>query len=91
MSECKTSLIPLSHNLHTLPPCSLNAFSDISDADITVVFQCLVGSFTYLVICTCLDLTYMAMALGQYNSSPTCYDPWVSVDMVGPGSISFCL
>jgi hypothetical protein len=66
MLECKTSLIPLSHNLNTLPPCLPNACPDISDADITVVFQCLVGSLTYFAICMHPDLAYTAMALEQY-------------------------
>jgi hypothetical protein len=71
MTECKTSLVPISHNLSNLPPCSPNACLDISDADITVAHQCLVGSLTYLAICTCPDLAYAAMALGQFNASPT--------------------
>ena len=71
MTECKTSLVPLSHSLSNLPPCSPNACPDIPNADITVAFQRLVGSLTYLAICTRPDLAYATMALGQYNSSPT--------------------
>jgi hypothetical protein len=71
MIDCKTSLVPLSCNLNDLPPCSPNACQDISDADITVTYQRLVGSITYLAICTRPDLAYTAMALGQYNASPT--------------------
>jgi Reverse transcriptase (RNA-dependent DNA polymerase) len=71
MLECKTLPVPLSHNLSNLPPCSPNACPDISDADITVAYQRLVGSLTYLAICTRPDLAYTAMALGQHNASPT--------------------
>jgi Reverse transcriptase (RNA-dependent DNA polymerase) len=71
MTECKTSLVPLPHNFSNLPPCSPNACPDIPDADITVAYQRLVGSLTYLAICTRPDLAYAAMALGQFNASPT--------------------
>ena len=71
MSECKVSSTPLPHNFTQLPPCSPNACPDISDADITLAYQRLVGSLTYLAICTWPDLVYTAMALGQYNASPT--------------------
>jgi hypothetical protein len=71
MMDCKTSLVPLSHNLSKLPPCSPNACPDIPNADITLAYQRLVGSITYLAICTHPDLAYSAMALGQYNASPT--------------------
>ena len=71
MLDCKTSLVPLPHNLNSLPPCSPNACPDIPDADITLSYQCLVGSITYLAICTCLDLAYCTMALGQHNASLT--------------------
>lgn len=34
-------------------------------------FQRLVSSLIYLAICTRPDIAYVAMALGQYNASPT--------------------
>ena len=71
MLDCKTSPVPLSQNLHNLPPCSPNACPDIPDTDITLAYQRLVGSLTYLAICTRPDLAFTAMALGQYNASPT--------------------
>ena len=71
MTTCKTASVPLPHNLNNLPPCSPNACPDIPDPDITVAYQRLVGSLTYLAVCTRPDLAYAAMALGQYNASPS--------------------
>jgi hypothetical protein len=52
MLDCKTLSIPLTCNLNNLPPCLPNACSDIPDSEITLAYQCLVGSLTYLAICT---------------------------------------
>ena len=71
LKDCKPANVPLSHNLHNLPPCSPNACPEIPDDDITVSYQRLVGSITYLAICTRPDLAYAAMSLGQYNAFPT--------------------
>jgi hypothetical protein len=71
MKDCKHSNIPLSHNPNNLPPSAPNACSDIPDHDITLSFQRLIGSITYLAICTRPDLAYAAMSLGQFNASPT--------------------
>jgi hypothetical protein len=71
MIDCKTSSIPLHHNPSNLPPPSPNACSDIPDDKLTLSYQRLVGSITYLAICTRPDLAYAAMALGQFNSAPT--------------------
>jgi len=52
-----------------VPP---NALPDINnDDDLKLHFQCLVRSLIYLAVCTHLDIAYVAMALGQYNTSPT--------------------
>ena len=71
LHDCKTSNTPLQHNLSTLPPCSLNACSDIPDKKITISYQRRVSSLTYLAICTHPDIAYVAMALRQFNASPT--------------------
>lgn len=71
IQECKTSNIPLQHNPNSLPPPSLNACGDIPDNKILSSYQRLVGSLTYLTICMCPNITYTAMALGQFNASPT--------------------
>jgi hypothetical protein len=71
LTSCKPLPVPLSHNLSRLPPCSPNACPDVSDDNVTITYQRLVGSITYLAICTRPDLAYAAMALGQFNSNPT--------------------
>ena len=71
LHDSKTSVIPLHHNPSNLPPCSPNACSDIPDDKILLSYQRLVGSLTYLAICTHPDIAYAAMALGQFNASPT--------------------
>jgi Reverse transcriptase (RNA-dependent DNA polymerase) len=71
LHECKTSNVPLQHNPNNLPPCSPNACQDIPDDKILISYQRLVGSITYLAICTRPDIAYAAMALGQFNASPT--------------------
>jgi len=72
LSNCHTSLVPLHHKLHTLPEAPPNSLPDIPDTDIKVNFQCLVGSLIYLAVCMHPDIAYVAMALGQHNSNPTC-------------------
>ena len=71
LTDCKTSTTPLQHNPSKLPPCSPNACNDIPDDKITLSYQRLVGSLTYLAICTRPDIAYTAMALGQFNATPT--------------------
>ena len=49
----------------------LNLDLIIPDNKILPSYQRLVGSLTYLAICTRPDIAYAAMALGQFNTSPT--------------------
>ena len=62
---------PLCHPLHLLPPSPPNSLPDIANCDITAHYQALVGSLTYLAVCTHPDLAYTTMALGQFNANPT--------------------
>ena len=71
MTDCKTSTIPLQHNPSNLPSPPPNACLDIPDDKLLSSYQRLVGSITYLAVCTQPDLAYAAMALGQFNSAPT--------------------
>jgi len=70
MSACYPLPIPLHQKLHELPPPPPKLLPDICNDDIQVNFQRLVGSLIYLVVCTCPDIAYVGMALGQYNVSP---------------------
>ena len=67
MTDCKISTIPLHHNPSNLPQPSPNACLDIPDDKILPLYQRLVGTITYLAICTRPDLAYAAMALGQFT------------------------
>ena len=71
MTNCHPLPVPLCQKLHELPTLPPNSLPDFCDNDIKLNFQCLVGSLIYLVVCTRPDIAYIAMALGQYNTSPT--------------------
>jgi hypothetical protein len=71
MLDCTPSNLPLSQPLHKLPPPPPNSIPGIHDDNITINYQRIVGSLTYLAICTRPDIAYAAMALGQFNANPT--------------------
>ena len=70
MLNCTPSSTPLSQPLHKLPSPPPNLIPDIWDDEITINYQCLISSLTYLAICTRPDITYVAMALGPFNTNP---------------------
>ena len=78
LMNAHSSPIPLQHLLHDLPPVSAGSLPDVPDDDMKVHFQHLVGSLLYLTICTCPDISYAAMGLRQFNSSPTRSHPLVA-------------
>ena len=49
----------------------MNSLPDLSDADLVPCYQCLVGCLLYLATATCLDISYYAMWLGQFNTTPS--------------------
>ena len=65
LMNAHSSLVPLCHTLHDLPPVPPGALPDISDNNVKVHFQRLVGSLLYLAICTRPDISYTTMALGR--------------------------
>ena len=71
LSDCKSLPIPLHHNPSSLPPPPSNACPDIPDDKLLLSYQRLVGSLTYLAISTRPDIAYAAMALGQFNFTPS--------------------
>ena len=70
MSNCTAASTPMSMKPYLLEP-SPNALPEVKDDDIKPLFQKLVGSLIYLAICTRPDISYAAMALGQFNANPT--------------------
>jgi transposase InsO family protein len=71
MLDCTPSNVPLSQPLHKLPTAPPNSIPDVRDDEILINYQRLVGSLTYIAICTRPDIAYVAMALGQFNANPT--------------------
>jgi len=71
MTHCHHTAIPLCHKLHKLPDPPPNSLPEVHDTDIKLNFQQLVGSLIYMAVCTHPDIVYTAMALSQYNASPT--------------------
>jgi hypothetical protein len=70
MTICTPASTPLSTKLYLLEPMP-SALPDIKDDDVKLLYQKLVRSLIYLAICTRPDISYAAMALGQFNANPT--------------------
>jgi len=70
LSNCTTASTPMVIKPYLLPP-SQTALPDVKDDDVKPLFQKLVGSLIYLAISTRPDISYAAMALGQFNVNPT--------------------
>src|SRR5277367_5631376 len=70
LSNCTVASTPMIAKPHLLEP-SPNALPDVHDTDVKPLLQKLVGSLIYLAVCTRPDISYAAMALGQFNASPT--------------------
>ena len=71
MSSFHPALMPFPSNLPDLSSAPSNSLPSISDADLLMHYQCLVGCIFYLAVTTCADISYYAMWLGQYNANPT--------------------
>lgn len=54
------------------PEVTMNSLPDITDANLTLMYQCLVSCLIYLAITTRPNISYYAMWLGQHNAHPTC-------------------
>ena len=70
LSNCTSASTPMQAKPHLLDP-TPHALPGIADDDIKPLFQKLVGSLIYLAICTRPDISYAAMALGQFNANPS--------------------
>ena len=70
LSNCTTASTSMVIKPYLLPP-SQTTLPEIEDDDVKPLFQKLVGSLIYLTISTCPDISYAAMALGQFNANPT--------------------
>ena len=70
LSNCTTASMPMIAKPHLLDP-TPHALPDITDDNVKPLFQKLVGSLIYLAICTCPNISYATMTLGQYNANPS--------------------
>ncbi|KAJ3566546.1 hypothetical protein NP233_g6934 [Leucocoprinus birnbaumii] len=71
MSSASPQSIPLDWQLSELKPALPGSVPSVSDDDLKVQYQSLVGSLLYLTICTHPNITYVCMTLGQHNANPT--------------------
>jgi hypothetical protein len=71
LTSCRTASIPFPSNFSDLPSAPPTSLPSISDADLVPQYQRLVGCLLYLAIATRPDISFYAMWLGQFNSTPT--------------------
>ena len=71
LSSCRTASTPLPSNFSDLPSSAPSSLPSISDADLVPQYQRLVGCLLYLAIATRPNISFYAMWLGQFNSTPT--------------------
>ena len=62
---------PFPQNITTQSTAPSNALPQISDADLTVTYQRIVGCLMYLAVSTRPDIAYYAMWLGQFSAKPS--------------------
>ena len=70
LSNCTVAMTPMILKPYLVDPCA-TSLPEVCDDDVKPLFQKLVGSLIYLAICTCPDISYAAMSLGQFNANPT--------------------
>lgn len=71
LSSCKPASTPFPSHIKELPPAPPNSLPDISDAELTLKYQRLIGCLLYLAVATRPDIAYYAMWLGQFNAAPS--------------------
>lgn len=71
LRDARPSSLPLHQKLHSLPEPPPNSLPEIPDSEVKVHYQRLVGSLLYLSLCTCPDIAFTTMSLGQFNANPT--------------------
>lgn len=71
MADAPPVSVPIKVQLSEMKPALPGALPTISDDDLKIKFQSLIGSLLYLGLCTRPDIAYVCMALGQHNANPT--------------------
>ena len=70
LSSCKPASTPFSSSILDLPPAPSNSLPDISDMDLLLKYQWLVGCLLYLAVATRPNIAFYVMWLGQFNAKP---------------------
>lgn len=71
MADAPSQSVPIKSQLSEMKPAPPGALPSISDDELKIKYQSLVGSLLYLGLCTRPDIAYVCMALGQHNANPT--------------------